>query len=264
MAKPLDIFTSESVRDAWDKVADTYTSGQAAGRDYYRYEFFGPAQVELCGDVRGLRVLDLGCGNGYFAREMAKGGAQVAAIDISPRMIEHAKAEQLLAIDYRVLDAAEARSAFAPQTFDLATSCVALCDMPDPASVFSGVKELLKPGGRFVFSITHPCTDAPYRRWEREQDGSKKWLCIDRYFDEGAYEYPWWGWGRDFVTPGLHVTLETWVAWVLAAGFQIRAIREPRPTSPALQSHPGLEDATRVPYFLLFDVVRGSAAMTDR
>jgi SAM-dependent methyltransferase len=171
-------------------------------------------------------------------------------------MIEHAKAQGPLAIDYKILDAAEASAVLPACNFDLATSCVALCDMPNPAAVLAVVKTLLKPSGRFVFSVTHPCTDTPYRRWERDQAGAKKWLCVDRYFDEGAYEYPWAGWGRDFFTPGLHTTLETWVTWVLTAGFQIRAIREPRPTPEALASHPDLEDATRVPYFMLFDVVR--------
>jgi ubiquinone/menaquinone biosynthesis C-methylase UbiE len=68
MAKPLSTFNADSVRDAWDQFADEYTKRQSTGHDYYRYEFFGPAQVELCGDVRGLRLLDVGCGNGYWLR----------------------------------------------------------------------------------------------------------------------------------------------------------------------------------------------------
>src|SRR5438874_9600715 len=128
--------------------------------------------------------------------------------------------------------------------------------MTNPTALLAAVNRLLWPSGRFVFSVTHPCTDTPYRRWERDEAGAKKWLCIDRYFDEGAYEYPWAGWGPDFVTPGLHITLETWVRWIVGAGFQIRAMREPQPTQIALQRHPDLEDTTRVPYFLLFDVMR--------
>jgi len=88
MSVPGGSFDADSVRAAWDRAADAYTAGQAAGRDYYRTEFFGPAQVALCGDVHGLRLLDVGCGSGYFAREMARRGARVTAIDVSPRMIE--------------------------------------------------------------------------------------------------------------------------------------------------------------------------------
>ena len=80
-------FDTHSVREAWDLAADGYAQGQASGRDYYRYEFFGPAHADLCGDVRGRRLLDVGCGSGYFTREMAARGEQATGIDISPRMI---------------------------------------------------------------------------------------------------------------------------------------------------------------------------------
>jgi 2-polyprenyl-3-methyl-5-hydroxy-6-metoxy-1,4-benzoquinol methylase len=59
-------FDTDSVRDEWDTAADAYAEGQATGGDYYRLEFFGLAQVALCGEVQGLRVLDVGCGTGYF------------------------------------------------------------------------------------------------------------------------------------------------------------------------------------------------------
>ena len=86
MAKPAASFDVESVRASWDDAAEVCAEGQASGRDHYRYEFFGPAQLALCGDVREMRVLDVGCGNGYFAREIAGRGARVTGIDISFRM----------------------------------------------------------------------------------------------------------------------------------------------------------------------------------
>jgi hypothetical protein len=57
----------------------------------------------------------------------------------------------------------------------------------------------------------------------------------------------------------MHTTLEQWVDWILQAGFELRGLREPRPTPEALQSHPDLEDAARVPYYLFFDLVRPAA-----
>ena len=94
MPKPAARFDVESVRASWDDAADVYAEGQASGRDYYRYEFFGPAQLALCGNVREMRVLDVGCGNGYFSREMAGRGAHVTGIDISSRMIARAQAHE--------------------------------------------------------------------------------------------------------------------------------------------------------------------------
>jgi 2-polyprenyl-3-methyl-5-hydroxy-6-metoxy-1,4-benzoquinol methylase len=179
MPKPAARFDAESVRDSWDRAAVTYARGQASGRDYYRYEFFGPAQLALCGDVHGMNVLDVGCGNGYFAREMAGRGARVTGIDISSRMIEYAKRQESmtpLGIEYYVLDAAALPAAFVLQSFDMATSCLALQDMPNVEKVFPGVRSLLRPGGRFVASIAHPCTDTPFRVWERDSSGRKRWL----------------------------------------------------------------------------------------
>ena len=259
MPKPAARFDAESVRDSWDRAAGAYAQGQASGCDYYRYEFFGPAQLALCGDVRGMSVLDVGCGTGYFAREVARRGARVTGIDISPRMIEHAEQQEStgsLGIEYHVLDAATLPAGFVPQSFDMATSCMALQDMPNAEKVLRGVYGLLRPGGRFVASITHPCTDTPFRVWERDGGGKKRWLCIDRYFERGPLEYTWSGWGREFTTEAIHATLEDWLGWILGAGFQLRALKEPCPTDQALGTRPDLEDAARVPYYLLFDLVR--------
>jgi len=259
MPKPAEKFDAESVRTSWDEAADPYAEGQAAGRDYYRYEFFGPAQVALCGDVREMRLLDVGCGNGYFAREMAKRGARVTGVDISPRMIARAmqyESVEARGIDYHVMDAAMLPAGFPAQSFDMATSCLALQDMPQVVKVLSGVHALLRQGGRFVASITHPCTDTPLRAWERDAAGNKRWLCIDRYFDCGPLQFSWSGWGADFTTEAMHATLEQWVGWILAAGYELRALKEPCPTAEALRSHPDLEDAARVPYYLFFDLVK--------
>lgn len=249
----------DSVRDSWNRAADPYADGQASGRDFYRYEFFGPAQIALCGDVRGLRALDVGCGAGYFARELAVRGANVSAADLSPRMVEKAReieAREPLGVSYTICDAADLLEAFGPGTFDLVTSCVALQDMPDIPGALAAVRGVLRPGGRFVASFTHPCSDTPFRRWEKDEAGDKRWLCVDRYFERGPIEYTWVGWSdAPFTTAAMHLTLEDWFAWFLAAGFTIRGVHEPRPTPEAIARRPELEDASRIPYFLFMDVV---------
>jgi hypothetical protein len=120
----------------------------------------------------------------------------------------------------------------------------------------SGVHTRLRPGCRFVASITHPCTDTPFRVWEKDQSGAKRWLCIDRYFERGSFEYTWSEWGQDLTTEGFRAPLEDWFGWILDAGFQLRAFKEPRPTDTALRTRPDLEDAARVPYYVVFDLVR--------
>jgi ubiquinone/menaquinone biosynthesis C-methylase UbiE len=248
-------FDSDAVREAWDLAADPYARAQATGKDHYRYEFFGPAQIAMCGDVQGLRVLDAGCGAGYFSRAMAERGATVTAFDISSRMIEHAQALGG-EITYEVLDAMEVQRRYAAESFDLVTSCLALQDMPDPARVLVGLRAVLKPGGRLIASIEHPCSAMPFRKWERDSAGNKRWLCVDRYFERGPISYEWKRWGSEFTTSALHVPLEDWIQWIVQAGFTLRGMREPRPSKEAVRARPDLDDARRVPYFVIFDLTR--------
>lgn len=249
-------FDADSVRADWDHAADAYAHGQATGRDHYRHAFFGPAHVELCGDVAGTRLLDVGCGSGYFSREMAKRGARVTGVDISPRMLEHAR-EAGGDIEYRELDARRLGETFGPACFDVVTSCLALQDMPDIERVLSTIARVLRPGGRLIASIEHPFNGTPLRRWERNADGRKRWLCLDRYFERGPVEYTWQRWKYPFTTCAYHATLEDWFRWIRDAGLSLRDLREPVPTEEALRAHPDLEDAGRMPYFLLFVAVRG-------
>lgn len=250
-------FDSDSVREAWDNAADAYASGQATGRDHYRYAFFGPEHVGLCGAVSGLRALDLGCGAGYLARELAKRGALVTGVDISPRMIEHALQTEIadpLGIDFHVGDAADLGGIAETGIFDIVTSCLALQDMPNVPEVLRQARRALKPGGRLVASITHPCGDMPFREWERDEAGRKKWLCLDRYFDRGPRSFTWKGWAYEFTTPAMHATIGDWFGWFREAGFTLDELREPQPSAAALESHPDLEDAGRIPYYLMFSL----------
>jgi len=142
-------------------------------------------------------------------------------------------------------------------SFDMVTSCMALQDMPDVPAVLRAVRAVLRFGGRLVASITHPCTDTPFREWQRDETGRKRCLCVDRYFDRVAVEYTWRGWAYNFSTPAVHAPLELWFAWIIETGFELRSLREPRPTEEAVRAKPDLEDAAKVPYYLIFDLVRG-------
>lgn len=246
---------ADAVRAAWDAAAEGYARGQRDGLDYYRYMFFGPAQRAVVGDVAGKRLLDVGCGAGYFARLMAGARADVTAIDVSPRMIDQARAAGG-EITYRTVDAAALAEAFAPGSFEIATSCVALSDMADPAAALRAVHAVLAPGGRFVATIEHPCSNPPLRRWERDANGDKRWLCIDRYFERTTRTFTWERWPTGFTTSATHAPLEDWFRWILEAGFALRGFHEPVPTDDAIRAQPGLADAARVPYFAMFDLVR--------
>jgi ubiquinone/menaquinone biosynthesis C-methylase UbiE len=174
--------------------------------------------------------------------------ARVTGVDLSPRMVDHARRHEAaspLGIEYIVGDAAGAVTVFPAAAFDMAVSCMALQDMPDVPAVLRGVHAVLRPGARFVGSITHPCTDMPFREWLRDEARRKRCLCVDRYFDRTTLTFTWQRWLYEFTTSALHAPLEDWIDWILGAGFALRALREPRPTEEALRTRPELEDASK-------------------
>ena len=106
-------------------------------------------------------IVDIACGAGRFARRLAELGATVVAFDYSSKFIERARERtpKSASIEYHVLDAgkAEALLSLGVGRFDKAVCTMALMDMPEINPLLSALKQLLKPGGLFVFSVTHPC-----------------------------------------------------------------------------------------------------------
>lgn len=163
-----------------------------------------PAMERLLAVEPGDRVLDIACGNGNFSRFLAGLGARVTAIDGSAGMIERARTrtgklvdgETASRIEYRVIDVTDTKELeeLGTNTFDAAVSNMAVMDMAEISPMFGSVRGLLKPGGVFVCSLTHPCFQAPYavRYAEQEdRDGEiiKRFgMKIDRYQTPQPFE----------------------------------------------------------------------------
>src|SRR5690606_27568859 len=136
---------------------------------------------ELAGEVRGRRVLDLGCGQGYMARVLAEAGADVVGIDISEALVERARryeTEKPLGIVYRT-DDARALASVGDAEFDLVVCNLSLMDMPELPRVFGSVRRVLRDGGRFVFTITHPCFQMPGAAWNLDERGRPLFKRVD-------------------------------------------------------------------------------------
>jgi 2-polyprenyl-3-methyl-5-hydroxy-6-metoxy-1,4-benzoquinol methylase len=253
-------FTDQAAREAWDRGAEAWQAFVRSGADYYRTHVHGPALLEVAGAQAGWKVMDVGCGEGYFARELARQGARVTAIDLSPAQVEAAREEEErepLGIDFRVMNGAE-MAGLGEASYRLVTSCMALQDMSDPEACLASAHRVLEPGGRMVFSVPHPCTDTVVREWDRDASGRKLALRIDRYFESGPAECDWsmprlaYRWQ----TPFWRRTLTEWTAMISRAGFLIGGLTEPRPRADQLERLPELDDCARVPYFLILDLLK--------
>ena len=137
-----------------------------------------PAMLSLIGDVQGKKVLDAGCGYGYYSVLMAERGARVTGIDISERMIELAKQNARMAsieCQFLVCDMQDLR-VFTENSFDMVISSIVVGYLDNLEKAFSEVFRVLKCNGVFAFSENHPLLKGS---WEKDSKG-KRGLCGER------------------------------------------------------------------------------------
>ena len=243
----------------WDELAPTWTALVRNGYDIYRDGFNTPAFLETLPKIKGLRGLDIGCGEGHNTRQLAERGANMTAVDISQVFLDLAAEIQPEErdIDYSVASAVQLP--FPGNYFDFATGFMSFMDIPETPLVIREAYRVLKPGAFLQFSISHPCFDTPLRIKHYNPDGSTRSYEIGDYFRnlEGekielnkpgsrAYEdgYP------SFTIPRFTRTLTQWFHALIESGFVIEMVNEPHPSEEVVARYPHVQDAQVVAYFL--------------
>jgi SAM-dependent methyltransferase len=235
----------------WQSLAPAWIKESREGKNINRTGLLDAPVLEACGDVKGLSVLDSGCGEGRFCRMMvARDAAKVLGIDLCEPMIDAAKILATGKDEYHLADAQDL-SFLKDGSFDLAVSYLNQCDLPDFAANTREVFRVLKDGGRFVIANLHPMRSA-VGTWQKTPDGVKQHVILDRYFDEG--ERRWKMMGVEFTN--FHRSLETYIKEFRRAGFLIESVIEPKATPESLKLYPELDDELRVPNFIIFALVK--------
>jgi SAM-dependent methyltransferase len=164
--------SARDIRDTWERIAGWWDAAIGEGNDFQR-ELIMPATDRLLGLRPGDVVLDIACGNGNYARRMGRAGAKVLAFDGAETFIRQAASRTTSAdgdIEYRALDATDenALCSLGAARFDAAVCSMALMDLPTITPLLLALRRLLKPGGRFVFSLPHPCFSSSQSRMTAE------------------------------------------------------------------------------------------------
>jgi len=206
-----------------------------------------PAIRALLPDFDGKRIVDLGCGFGWFSRWAKQhGAAHILGLDLSRNMIARAKADtsdpdiEYAIADLNRLDLPEA-------SFDFAYSSLAFHYIRDFDRLVRTVHRSLVPGSYLVFSIEHPIYMAPTRPgWLIDSDGRKTWP-VDRYSVEGPRRTDWLA--KDVLK--YHRTLGATLNTLIGAGFTIRHVQEWSPADDQVAANPDLADELERPMMLL-------------
>ncbi len=213
-------------RGWWDTDADNYQEehGDFLGEVDFVWcpEALREQDARLLGDVRGKRILELGCGAASAGRWLVSQGAEVIGLDLSAGMLRHAVSQNTSSgVRVPLVQADATALPFRPQAFDTVfTAFGAVPFIEDSARVMREVFRVLKPGGKWVFSVTHPM------RWIFLDDPTEHGLvAVHSYFDRRAYvEYDETG-AATYVEH--HRTLGDRIRELLAAGFVLDDLIEP-------------------------------------
>ena len=236
-----NIYDNETFFEGYKKIRDNEVNANNL--------FEIPALFSMMPDLKGKRILDLGCGFGEHCKRFVKCGAEkVVGVDISEKMLEVAKFENSdQKITYLNMPMEEISQLH--EQFDVVISSLAFHYVEDLGGVIENVYEMLAKNGTFIFSQENPlCTcHSGGDRWTRDENGNKLYLNLADYGVEGERESVWF---VDNVKK-YHRTFSTIVNALIETGFTIEKMIEPLPTAEILEKYPNYKDLLHKPDFLL-------------
>ncbi|UCG44760.1 MAG: methyltransferase domain-containing protein [Candidatus Bathyarchaeota archaeon] len=241
------------IMQEWNEAADAWADFVRTGKDYNRTGVNNPATFKLIGEIRGKRVLDLACGEGFNTRILARKGGEVTGVDFSEKLITYAKqeeAQEKLGIHYEAMDATNLNG-LAGNQFDLVTCFMALQDIEDYEKAVAEVARVLKNCGHFIFSIPHPC-------FEKIPIGEKRAPAAENYFKTLEYHIDWnmKRLTKQFTTTSIHRTLTAYFHSLYLNKLLVRRLVEPRPDTESVKQHPYFKESLIRPQSIIIESLK--------
>ncbi len=246
-------------RNIWDENARWWDARMGEGNDWHRL-LIAPAVEKLLDVQAGERVLELACGNGQFARRLASLGASVVACDASAAFLECARErtrEHAERIEYRNVDLTgeEQLATLGTGAFDAAVCNMALMDIASITPLLGAVRRAMKPGGRFVFSVPHPCfntngTTLLVERDDYDGEGSATFSVRVAKYRGLAPQKGIGIAGQPQPHYYFHRPLYALLGACFAAGMMMDGLEEPVFTNASRRSAPSWDNCSEIPPIL--------------
>ena len=209
----------------------------------------------LVGKVDGLKIMDLGCGDGKYGVQLLDRGAKhYFGIEGSIKMARLAK-EHLSGHNGAIRNEDIEQTEFLKSEYDIVISRLVLHYIEDLEILLNRIRESLKDDGEFIFSIEHPIITSCYDSYHMKVKRGN-WI-VDNYFDSGERINKWIG--KHVVK--YHRTLENYWQLIRNSGFKVIEIRESKPLKNNFKNLEEYERRKRVPLFLMFKLKKEASRL---
>ncbi len=238
------------VRKKYNIIAKRYHKLRTRGQGWFYNEMLEmPTTLKLLGNVKGKKILDLGCGTGIYAKILTKKGAKIKGIDISEEMIKIAKKENPK-VEFKVgnMD----NLPYKNKEFDIILAALSINYLKEWYGVFKEVRRVLKNKGMFVFSTSNPVIEVIKKRMYK----GKKFRIVEDYFKECLLKEKWFiGSGKKITMSFYHKTYGTIIKTIVKSGFELIDYEDAYPLKKAKKLFPkDYKLWTNMPYFCTWKV----------
>ena len=229
MPRKADRSRKRNINTSWDPLATWYDGwvGKGGSRTHQQYAI--PAVLRLLRPVRGESVLDLGAGQGVLCPPIAAEGAVYTGVDLSERLLVFARKHHGGSGKFIMGDAT--RLAAIPDlsrgSFDAAVFLLSLQDMDPLEAALDGAAWALRPGGRVVILLTHPCFRIPRQSgWGWDTQRKLRYRRIDRYMSPLPVPLKAYPGKQKGVSTSFHRPLSSYLTGLGTAGLLVDTVDE--------------------------------------
>jgi len=230
----------------WKKVARSYAQLVGETGDLAHRQVINPIVAKFLGNLKGKVVLDAGCGNGYWARKMAKKAKKVVGVDFTEELVKLAKSKpsvtnlEFIVGDLRKLNLPDNK-------FDIVLCNMTLMDVDGLDRAIGEMSRVLKTSGKMVISITHPCFENPPNTSSLEnKKGEKIGRLVKHYFKTGIIRDLKKKWDGKHHYQHCHYTISDYFNTFSKHNLFVKRTSEPN------WSEIMGEGYSHTPYFLIF------------
>lgn len=227
--------------DLWDQSAAAWIALMKRG-DLNRTLLLDPPMLRLAGEVAGLNVCDVDCGEGRFCRMLSDRGAKVMGLEPTRRLVEEARRRDPRG---RYVEAGAEEIPMKSESFDLVVSYLVLIDIPDYRAAIAEMARVARPGGRILVANLNSFCTTRKNAWVRNEFGEPLYVAVDDYFRERGERVVWGG----IEVVNHHRPFQSYMRAFIDAGLRLIDFEEPAIRPEDASASPGMADALRVPLF---------------